>query len=49
MLMVKETDEKFFADRGIELVVKKMPMAVETYNELVSSGARVAALIHTTC
>ncbi|MFW6193151.1 MAG: Mth938-like domain-containing protein [Gemmatimonadota bacterium] len=36
-------------EAGVDVVVERTPAAIETYNALADRGARVGALIHTTC
>lgn len=47
-----ETRPETFAlleDAGVEIVQEETGLAIERYGELATSGARVAALVHTTC
>jgi hypothetical protein len=39
----------FLEERGIELVAASNPRAVETYNQKLGTGVRVAACFHLTC
>jgi hypothetical protein len=48
-LKVDEEAKKKVISLGIELKILITPKAVEEYNQLVKSGKRVNALIHTTC
>ena len=46
-----KTDKKViehFADRNIELIIKKTGKAVKTYNE-ISENKKVTATLHLTC
>lgn len=49
MLEVDDEFVKVIKERGIELVIKNTPEAIEVYNELIGQGKKVNALIHTTC
>jgi len=35
--------------RGIEIIIKRTPDAVNVYNQMVEEGKKVNCLIHTTC
>ncbi|VDL60092.1 unnamed protein product [Hymenolepis diminuta] len=40
---------KELEDLNFKVIVERSPVAMETYNKLVSEGHRVAGLFHTTC
>jgi len=49
VLPILEETKEIVAQHGVELKTARMPQAIETYNQLVGEGRRVAAILHLTC
>lgn len=49
VLQIKPDTLEFLKKANKDIFIARTPMAVEKYNELLTKGERVGALIHTTC
>ena len=49
LMKVSDEVKRFFAERGVEVIVQKTGEACRTFNKLIESGRKVAAALHLTC